>query len=87
MGVSLLLRTLHRDSHFRTNFRVLEKRGDRNREVSASLRGTTSTVSFGSFAGFLICQPRRGFVIRNGAKDLERRLPLPRVIGIFSVKE
>lgn len=40
MGVSLHLRKLHRDSHFRTNFRVLERWGDRNWEVSASLRST-----------------------------------------------
>lgn len=85
MGVSAApLRMLHCDSHFRTNLRVLGRRGDRNWGVSASLRGTDQfKVSFGPLAGFLICQPQRGFIIRNGAREFERRLPFPRTINEY----
>lgn len=83
MGVSLLLRTLHRDSHFRTNFRVLERRGDSNWEVSASLGHDQHSVFWPFRWFFNLPTPEEDFVIRNGVKDLERRLPLPRIIGEY----
>lgn len=74
---------LHRDSHFKTNFRVWERRGDRSWEVAASLKGTDQLrVSFGPFADVLIYQSQ--IVIRNGAKKFEHRLPFPRTINEYS---
>ena len=70
---------LHRESHFTTNFRVWERRGNPNREAAASLKGADQLgVSFGISADVLIYQPET--VIRKGAKGFERRFPFGRTV-------
>lgn len=70
MGVSAPpLRALPR-FHFRTNFRVLGRR-ETGIEVSASLRDTDQPmVSFGLLADFQFASPKRGFIIRKEARNL-----------------